>query len=208
MGFASFFSRQARNPAGWFGRWVMAGIFDMGNARLNRLVYDMMSPQADDHILEIGFGTGRLLGKIAGLTDGCMVEGIDFSDTMVSMAKRKNRKYIAQGKVVLHEGNVDDKPFPPETFTKIFSVNTLYFWPDPDATARKIFQILKPGGRLILGYEDIVQLENRRLDTNVFRFFTVSELEALLRDAGFTGSVSTRSMTRGSLIFHGTAAFK
>ena len=208
MRFASFFSHQARKPTGWFGRWVMANIFDMGNARLNRFVYDILSPQAGDRILEIGSGTGKLLGKMAGQVDGCVVEGIDFSDTMVSMARRKNRRHIAQGRVVVHKGNVDDKPFSRETFTKICSVNTVYFWSDPGATARKIFRILQPGGMLVLGFEDIVQLENRHLDTDVFRFFTVSDLETLLRDAGFTGGVTTRSMTSGSSIFHSTVAFK
>jgi hypothetical protein len=44
MAFKTFFSQQARKPSGWFGRWIMSGIFDFGNARLNRLVYDILSP--------------------------------------------------------------------------------------------------------------------------------------------------------------------
>jgi hypothetical protein len=56
MSFIDFFSRQARKPSGIFGRLVMSVIFDVGNARLNRFVNEVMSVRADDHILEIGFG--------------------------------------------------------------------------------------------------------------------------------------------------------
>jgi ubiquinone/menaquinone biosynthesis C-methylase UbiE len=56
---------------------------------LNRVVYEKRSPQAGDHILEIGFGTGKLLEKIARQVDGCIAEGTDFSDTMVSISRKK-----------------------------------------------------------------------------------------------------------------------
>jgi phospholipid N-methyltransferase len=66
MRLATFFSRQARKPTGWFGRWVMSSIFDFGNAHLNQFVYDTLAPKTGDHILEIGSGTGKLFDKIAG----------------------------------------------------------------------------------------------------------------------------------------------
>ena len=35
----------------------MSIIFNIGNAKLNRFVNEIMSVQENDHILEIGFGT-------------------------------------------------------------------------------------------------------------------------------------------------------
>jgi ubiquinone/menaquinone biosynthesis C-methylase UbiE len=138
MSFSIFFSKQARKPTGLFGRLVMSAIFDVGNARLNRFVNEVMSVRADDHILEIGFGTGRLIHKMAKQIDGGLIEGVDFSRTMVSIAKRRNRKHIAKGKVNIARGNFDEMPYKKEEFNKVCSVNTIYFWTDPAKTAKKI----------------------------------------------------------------------
>jgi ubiquinone/menaquinone biosynthesis C-methylase UbiE len=208
MRFSSFFANQAKKPTGWFGRIVMSRIFDIGNARLNRFVYEVLSPQTGDHVLEIGSGTGKLLDKIALQVEGCVVEGIDFSDTMVSISRLKNRKHIEKGKVFIHEGNIDDVLFTAEMYTKICSVNTIYFWPNPETTTRKIVRLLRPEGMLALGYEDIAQLEQRQLDTGVFRFYSISDVETLLIDAGFTGVVTTQSIRVGSSVFHCTVAIK
>lgn len=185
---------------------VMSRIFDIGNARLNRLVYEDLTPQPGDHILELGCGTGKLIDRIARGTDNCVVEGLDFSDTMVAIARRKNRTHISKGKVVIHRGNVDDMPFQTETFNKISSVNTIYFWRDLQTSAGRVMGLLKPGGRLVLGFEDRAQLEQRRLDPGVFRTFATTEVEAILMNTGFTQDVSTRSIDIGSSSFHCTVA--
>lgn len=59
MSFSRFFSEQARKPTGLFGKLIMSTIFNIGNAKINRFVYEIMSVKKDDHILEIGFGTGK-----------------------------------------------------------------------------------------------------------------------------------------------------
>jgi hypothetical protein len=43
MSFSSFFSEQARKPTGWFGRVVMAAVFNIGNTTLHDLVFKMMA---------------------------------------------------------------------------------------------------------------------------------------------------------------------
>jgi len=206
MYFSTFFSRQAHKPTGLFGRWVMSNIFDFGNAPLNRFVYSIMAPQAGDHVLDVGCGTGKLIGRIARQAAGCVAEGIDFSASMVAVARRKNGKHIAAGKVRIHEGNVDHLQIPAGTFTKICSVNTIYFWPAPESTIRKMVQLLKPGGVLVLGYEDIAQLKKRRLDTEVFRFYSKYEVEKLVHSAGSAFDVTTQSMGIGPSVFHCTVA--
>jgi len=58
-----------------------------------------------------------------------------------------------------------------DSFTKACSVNTLYFWPNPERTARKIAQILIPDGKLVLAFEDIKQLKQRKLNQERDRNF-------------------------------------
>lgn len=143
--FSTFFSKQAPKPSGWLGRIVMPRIFDIGNERLNRLVYEMLMPQPGDHILDLGGGTGKLVHKIAGRADSCCVEGLDFSEAMVAIARRRNRVHISKAKAVIHMGDVDRMPFQADSFTKICSVNTIYFWFDRQSTARRILRRLVPG---------------------------------------------------------------
>ena len=95
----TFFSEQARKPTGLFGRFIMSIVFNIGNVNLNRFVIEQMSVQENDHILEIGFGTGKLIYEMAKQIDKGLIEGIDFSSTMVATAQRRNQKQIKKVKL-------------------------------------------------------------------------------------------------------------
>jgi ubiquinone/menaquinone biosynthesis C-methylase UbiE len=206
--FSTFFSEQARRPTGVFGRMVMSVVFNQGNASLNGLVNKLMSVRADDRVIEIGFGTGKLIQKMAQQIDSGLIEGVDFSSTMVSIAKRRNKKNIQNGKVKILEGNFDEIHYKEESFTKACSVNTLYFWPKPEQTAKKIVEILKPEGKLLLAFEDIEQLEQRNLNKSIFHLYTKGEVQNLLINAGFSNDVSIKSTKRGKSVFHCVVAIK
>lgn len=63
MNFTTYFSKQARKPTGIFGRFYMSRVFEKGNVELNALMYETLSIRDNDHILEVGFGTGLLIKK-------------------------------------------------------------------------------------------------------------------------------------------------
>ena len=86
----------------------MSTIFDRGNEFLNGFVYDLMSVQENDRVIEIGFGTGKLISKMAKNIHSGIIEGVDFSSTMVSIAQKRNKKSITNGKVKLVKGNFDE----------------------------------------------------------------------------------------------------
>jgi ubiquinone/menaquinone biosynthesis C-methylase UbiE len=202
MDFSTFFSKQARRPEGLFGRIVMRMVFDQGNVFLNNFVSDLISVQTNDRIIEIGCGTGKLIYKLAQKMDNGLIEGIDFSSVMVSVASKRNKKNIARGLVKILEGDFDNTPFKKENYSKACSVNTLYFWPSPVHTVKKIADILKPGGKLILAFEDIEQLKQRKLNQDVFQLYSKDEVQDLLINAGFSDSVNIVSRNKGSLLFH------
>ncbi len=208
MSFSTFFSKQARKPTGLFGRLVMSVVFDVGNARLNRFVNEVMSVQENDHILEIGFGTGKLIHAMAKQIDRGMIEGVDFSKTMVSIAQRRNKKHIARGKVKIARGNFDEMPYKNVRFNKVCSVNTIYFWTDPVKTANKIFDILEPGGKFVAAFEDIAQLEQRNLNTEIFRLYSKDDVKNLFTNAGFARCVRIESRAFGSSVFNCAIATK
>lgn len=180
MIFSTYYSKQARKPSGIFGRFVASRIFEKGNTELNALMYETLSISKSDHVLEIGFGTGKLIKEIADHLGKGIIEGIDFSKTMVEMAKKKNRTHINNGKVKIHSGDFDEMPFDDNCFDKIFTVNTIYFWKNPNATIFKIYKMLKSGGKIVIGFHDKSEMENMPLNRDVFQYFSTDDLTALL----------------------------
>ena len=186
----------------------MSVIFDVGNARLNQFVNEVMSVQADDHILEIGFGTGKLIHEMAKQIDRGLIEGVDFSKTMVSIAQKRNKKHIASGKVKIARGNFEEMSYEKEGFNKICSVNTIYFWTDPANTTKKIANILKPGDKFVAAFEDIAQLKNKNLNTEVFQLYSKNDVKNLLTNSGFSHGVRIESREFGSSILNCAIAQK
>ena len=208
MNFKTFFSEQARKPSGFFGRWVMSKIFDHGNAAINDFMKEQLLLQENDHVLEIGFGTGKLIFKMAKQVNKGLIEGIDLSDTMVAIAEKKNKNYIAEGKVIIRQGDFEETAYNDNRFDKICSANTIYFWPQPGNFIKNILRILKPGGKLILAFEDIKQLESRPLNTNIFHIYHQDEIKKLLSGNGFSGSIDMISKEIKSLRYHCVVAVK
>jgi ubiquinone/menaquinone biosynthesis C-methylase UbiE len=208
MNLKTFFSEQARKPSGLFGRWVMSRIFDYGNVAINDFMKELLSLNENDHVLEIGFGTGNLIAEMAKCVNKGLIEGIDLSDAMVAIAERKNEKYIAEGKVIIRQGDFEETAYNDNRFDKICSANTVYFWQHPDNYIKNILRILKPGGKLILGFEDIGQLESKPLNTNVFHLYRQDEIENLLRRNGFSENIDILSREIKSQKYHCAVAVK
>ena len=207
MYFSTFFSKQARKPSGLFGRFVMSFMFDKGNAFLNGLTHEMMTTQMDDRVLDIGCGTGKLVFDVASQISDGYIEGVDFSSTMVSIARRKNKQHIKHGKVKISEGNFNKLTYTENSFDKVCSVNTIYFWEDPKYTTQKISRILESGGIFVVAFEDIKQLEQRKLNKDIFHFYTTDYVRSLLATAGFS-TVDIESREKGKSIFHCVVAMK
>ena len=208
MNLKTFFSEQARNPSGLFGRVVMSKIFDLGNATLNGFMKELLELKENDHVLEIGFGTGKLICEMSKLINKGLIEGIDISSTMVSIAERKNKKFINQGKVIIKHGDFKESNYDDNTFDKICSANTIYFWPEPERIIKKIFNILKPGGKLILAFEDKKQLEDRSLNLDIFHIYSENEIKNILLRNGFFGSIDIISREIKSQRYHCAVAEK
>src|SRR5690606_14665106 len=120
--------------------------------------------------LEVGFGPGL---AIAALSDkAAYVAGVDISDVMLEQARARNADAIAAGRVELHQGAADRLPFADNSFDKALSINSIPIWPDPAAGLREVYRVLKPHGRLVLGFV-----------RPAFQF--VDEAERLLPGAGF-----------------------
>ncbi|MCP3926093.1 MAG: class I SAM-dependent methyltransferase [Desulfobacterales bacterium] len=183
---AKILSLQSRKPSGIIGRYLMTKAFNTGNVDLNYFVKETLNIQGKDRILEIGFGTGKLINEMAdNITEG-VVEGIDFSETMLKHAIKANKVHIAKGKVSLKNVECSNLPFDSETFDKLCSVNTLYFWKEPKKYFNELFRVINHGGKIVIGFRDRNQLNNLPLNLDTFNTYSQDDVVKILLDAGFS----------------------
>ena len=119
----------------------------------------LLDLKPEDQILELGFGAGKAIELVATQAANGHVSGIDRSQEMVRAASRRNARAIKTGQVTLCHGDLTTLPFADNQFDKVFSIQTLYFWPDPLRALAEIFRVLKPDAMLI------VTLSTGKIDT-------------------------------------------
>jgi ubiquinone/menaquinone biosynthesis C-methylase UbiE len=143
------FNSQFAHPKGWVGRLVGV-ILALKNRERNEWTISMLDIQPSDQVLEIGFGPGQAIEKVAELTPNGFVAGIDLSDVMVEQASQRNSAAIRSGRVLLQQGAETPLPFEDNKFNKVFAVNSMQFWSNPIAGLQEVRRVLKPGGRVVL----------------------------------------------------------
>ena len=196
----AFFSRQARKPSGLFGRIFAARVFDKGNKAMNVRMLDLVAARDGQSILEIGFGCGNVIRDICDRVEDVSVEGIDFSGAMMAVARKRNRRYIRDGRVRLTQGDFDSADYAADSFDAVCSANTIYFWPDPAATCARIHAALRPGGKVVLAFVDKNKMDTMDMDMTVFRSVACDEVQHWLRAAGFS-SVQPHAVDDGGAQF-------
>jgi ubiquinone/menaquinone biosynthesis C-methylase UbiE len=136
-------------PRGMLGR-LGGVIMARANADFGIRVAGLLEIGPEDCVLEVGFGPGVViehLSKRAG-----RIAGVDLSWEMLAQARRRNTAAIDSGKVELHQGSAENLPFGNGSFDKALSINSMQVWSDAAAGLREIRRVLKPGGRIALGF--------------------------------------------------------
>jgi ubiquinone/menaquinone biosynthesis C-methylase UbiE len=138
-------------PRGLLGK--LGGII---MARANRTIaaraIELLDIRSNDRVLEVGFGPGVGVQLLAGKVSSGRVAGVDISEEMVEQAMVRNADGVEAGQVELRRGSVESLPFANETFDKALAINSMQVWPDAVAGLREIRRVIKPGGRVALGF--------------------------------------------------------
>ena len=71
-------------------------------------------------------------------------------------------------------------------FDKFFSVNTIYFWDDEVKALNEIKRVIKPNGKLIIGFRPKHQTEKYPFTKYGFNQFSKTDVSNLLGDNGFS----------------------
>jgi demethylmenaquinone methyltransferase/2-methoxy-6-polyprenyl-1,4-benzoquinol methylase len=119
--------------------------------RLANRCLEILKINSDETVLEIGFGTGYVLSKVAELVGvGGSVYGIDISPKMMQKTQdRLNRAGLIK-QVNLKLGNAIDLPYSEGCFDTVFMSFTLELFDTPEIpkVLGEIKRVLRGGGRI------------------------------------------------------------
>ena len=122
----------------------------------------------DDVVLDIGCGGGMTLHRLSSSIKTGHLYGVDYSNA-----------------------SVEALPFEDETFDKIITVESFYFWPDAVKDLEEVCRVLKKNGVFLLtadvyGKEDLPEKVKEIIKTYKLRNPDIETFRRYFKEAGFS----------------------
>ena len=175
---------QLRRPHGAAAADVGQGM-NAHNAGVNRRAIALLGVADGHHVLEIGPGNGAFAQEVVTAAASVTYTGVDWSADMVAEAGRRHHALVGSGRARFVQGSSDQLPFPEAHFDRVLTVNTLYFWEQPQDHLAEVARVLKPGGVLSLGFGDRAFMQNLPFVQHGFTLYDAADVHALLERTGF-----------------------
>lgn len=175
---------QLRKPEGEYAI-IIAEKMNESNLLLNTYTIEALDITTGDSILEIGMGNGYFVKQIVESDSNVIYNGCDYSPAMIEESIRMNQDLVDRFVAQFHLADAYDLPFPDSSFTKIFTVNTIYFWEDVAAVLAEFSRVLKPDGVLTIAVRPKEVMQQYPFTKYGFTMYTREELEKTLADNGY-----------------------
>jgi SAM-dependent methyltransferase len=173
-----FLATQFARPQGAAGRFLVSPLLDWTGKPMMGAAFDALDPRAGEAILDLGVGGGALSRRLAGA--GVVVTGVDPSDVVVARARRR-----IGGEARFLQGRGEEIPLPDRCVDKAASVNTVYFWPALAPVMAELARVLRPGGRLVLGFQTAAAVRAWPGHVHGFRAWEDAAIAQAVEAAGF-----------------------
>ncbi len=152
---------------------------------MNEFAFDHLDLTANDRVLEVGFGGGYLLGRMAEVVTHGFLAGVDVSEGMVASCKRRHRPLIDAGRLEVRCAQVESLPYAPGRFDKCCTVNSLFYWADVQQGMTEIYRVLEDDGRLVTVFTCKQSLEDKSFIRDGISLYRGEEIQEMMEAAGF-----------------------
>jgi ubiquinone/menaquinone biosynthesis C-methylase UbiE len=133
-----------------FNQWAAAGRGDEmedHHSDITEQTLALMELQPDDRILDLGCGTGWASRRMARVAAAGEVIGLDVADEMLRRAQQassgfNNVRYIW--------GSAEKIPATGNSFSKVLSVESFYYYADQDKALDELHRVMAPGAKLFI----------------------------------------------------------
>ena len=142
---------QLKNPSGEKGI-EMGNMMNETNINMTKHSIQNLNISKENKILELGHGNAGHVEFLFEQGKELKYYGLEMSELMFQEARQINRNFVSQKQAFfsLYDGN--KIPFEDASFDKIFTVNTIYFWQQPEELLSEICRVLKPNGNFCLTF--------------------------------------------------------
>ncbi|HEX8334169.1 MAG TPA: class I SAM-dependent methyltransferase [Segetibacter sp.] len=175
---------QLRKPEGETGKHI-GELMNNGNRLINVWTIDALDLQEEDSVLEIGMGNGFFVKDILTSKRNVRYVGLDYSEVMTEEAKEMNVTFLKSGKAEFLLGTADLLPFADETFSKVFTINTIYFWGNASKELTEVKRVLRPGGKFVIAVRSKETMQQMPFTEFGFIKYDEQELVAVLEHNAF-----------------------
>lgn len=120
---------------------------------------------------------------------------------MVALCTKKLSTYITKGLIRLDCSSVENLPYKTGQFTKICSVNTLYFWKDSVVAIKELKRVLENDGVLVITFGDQKSMVKGVVTKYDFNLFSEQDVQNILVSEGFIINKVTKSIDNSGEFF-------
>ncbi len=114
------------------------------NVGMAEALCEAVDPHPGQQVLDVACGSGT--AALVAERRYCEVTGIDYVTTLIERAEARAQ---ANGQAIdFRVGDVQDMPFPDDSFDVVLSVYGVQFAPDQEQAARELLRVCNPGGKI------------------------------------------------------------
>ena len=133
-----------------FNRWAERGRgegMERDHLPITLPVLELMRLQPRERVLDLGCGSGWATRLLAARVPQGSVLGIDISDEMIRQAQTASGDFK---NIAYKIGAADSIPAEDDSFDKVLSVESFYYYPDQTRALAELRRVVAPGGRVFI----------------------------------------------------------
>jgi ubiquinone/menaquinone biosynthesis C-methylase UbiE len=173
-----------RQPRGYFG-WMIGIFMNHFNKGIIRLTIDSIPNAPSDVIVEVGIGSGKALSILAKRFPNAKLFGIDISDRMIKSARKRNKNVVQSKRLTLELNSIEKMSLASESVDTLYTINTIYFWNDPEKVIIEVYRVLKVGGFFIISFNPGEEMNRKGYPMDLFTFYSKDDVLNVLERNNF-----------------------